>query len=137
MEPADNISDVQIHDLPLVESQLGYDQEFYTTNWLKPAFGPHSEDLNAKRMAFHAGPCWLKILVADRVAGSIIGKGGKVITEIETSSGCIMKLSPGMCLVCLTGLCIRSNLFSRDTGAHCGYCRNHGRNFAGSEGYFG
>ncbi len=69
-------------------------------DWLKGSsamegFGPHVDDLNAKRMAFHAGPCWLKLLVADRVAGSIIGKGGKVITEIEASTGCVMKLSPG------------------------------------------
>jgi transcription antitermination factor NusA-like protein len=70
-------------------------EHFFGSSWLKPALGPHSEDLNAKRLAFHAGPCWLKLLVADRVAGSIIGKGGKVITEIENSCGCIMKLSPG------------------------------------------
>ena len=67
-----------------------------TSNWLKPAFGPNSEDLNAKRLAFHAGPSWLKLLVVDRVAGSIIGKGGKVITDIERTCNCIMKLSPGM-----------------------------------------
>ena len=80
--------------------ELSYENEqFYSSNWLKPAFGPHSEDLNAKRLAFHAGPCWLKLLVADRVAGSIIGKGGKVITEIENNCGCIMKLSPGMCVI--------------------------------------
>ena len=74
------------------------EQEFYNVAWLKPSLGPHREDLNAKRIAFHAGPCWIKILVADRVAGSIIGKGGKVITDIENSTGCIMKLSPGMSL---------------------------------------
>lgn len=59
--------------------------------------GPNSEDLNAKRLAFHSGPCWIKLLVADRVAGSIIGKGGRVITEIEQLCDCIMKLSPSMC----------------------------------------
>jgi RNA-binding protein Nova len=53
------------------------------------------EDLNAKRLAFHAGPCWFKVLVADKVAGSIIGKAGRVITDIEKRCGCIMKLSPG------------------------------------------
>ena len=63
--------------------------------WGRPSYGPSSDDLNAKRLAFHAGPCWLKLLVVDRVAGSIIGKGGKVITEIEQSCNCIMKLSPG------------------------------------------
>jgi transcription antitermination factor NusA-like protein len=66
--------------------------------WSKPSYGPSSDDLNAKRLAFHSGPCWLKLLVVDRVAGSIIGKGGKVITEIEQSCNCIMKLSPGMLL---------------------------------------
>lgn len=71
-------------------------ESLYPAAWLKPTLGPHSEDLNAKRLAFHAGPCWLKLLVADRVAGSIIGKGGKVITEIENNCQCIMKLSPGM-----------------------------------------
>lgn len=67
--------------------------------WSKPSYGPSSDDLNAKRLAFHSGPCWLKLLVVDRVAGSIIGKGGKVITEIEQSCNCIMKLSPGMLFV--------------------------------------
>jgi transcription antitermination factor NusA-like protein len=69
-------------------------------NWMRGptptgGFGPLTEDLNAKRLAFHSGPCWLKLLVPDRVAGSIIGKGGKVISDIEATSGCVMKLSPG------------------------------------------
>ena len=99
MEPKQPIKDTHEAEYTIDDPRMGYDQEFYTSNWLKPNVGPHSEDLNAKRLAFHAGPCWLKILVADRVAGSIIGKGGKVITDIETSSGCIMKLSPGTCIV--------------------------------------
>jgi hypothetical protein len=68
---------------------------FNEAEWAKASFGPTSDDLNTKRLAFHSGPCWLKLLVVDRVAGSIIGKGGKVITEIEHSCNCIMKLSPG------------------------------------------
>ena len=76
-------------------AEHGYEEDMFASPWAKSSLGPHSEDLNAKRLAFHAGPCWVKILVADRVAGSIIGKAGKVITDIEHSTGCIMKLSPG------------------------------------------
>jgi transcription antitermination factor NusA-like protein len=75
-------------------SSLG-DEFMHEAEWGRPSYGPSSDDLNAKRLAFHAGPCWLKLLVVDRVAGSIIGKGGKVITEIEQTCNCIMKLSPG------------------------------------------
>ncbi|CEM36356.1 unnamed protein product [Vitrella brassicaformis CCMP3155] len=40
------------------------------------------------------GPCYLKMLVNNLVAGSIIGKSGAVIAEIEETTGVIMKLSP-------------------------------------------
>lgn len=96
MNPIEDTEETQVKEHMHTRRFSIHDSEIYETNWMKPALGPHSEDLNAKRIAFHAGPCWLKILVADRVAGSIIGKGGKVITEIETTTGCIMKLSPGM-----------------------------------------
>lgn len=114
-----------IHSLEQSESAIDYQPEFYTSTWLKPALGPHSEDLNAKRMAFHAGPCWLKILVADRVAGSIIGKGGKVITDIETACGCIMKLSPGMLLKLSIHTIFRPNFLSRNSRADSGYIWYH------------
>lgn len=66
-----------------------------SAEWSSTLPVPDTDDLNAKRIAFHAGPSWIKLLVADKVAGSIIGKSGKVITEIERTCNCIMKLSPG------------------------------------------
>ena len=77
-----------------IDEQLG-------VSFLSHIISPNSEDLNAKRLAFHSGPCWIKLLVADRVAGSIIGKGGRVITEIEQICGCIMKLSPSTFINCI------------------------------------
>ncbi len=110
MESKEFISDPHKQELEREETHPVYEEDLYTSPWSKASIGPHSEDLNAKRLAFHAGPCWVKILVADRVAGSIIGKGGKVITEIEHSTGCIMKLSPGTFFVsvdCLRLLQVR------------------------------
>lgn len=96
MESKEFFTDTHRQNIEGTDSNPVYEEEMLTLPWSKSSVGPHSEDLNAKRLAFHAGPCWIKILVADRVAGSIIGKGGKVITDIEHSTGCIMKLSPGM-----------------------------------------
>ncbi len=95
MEPKEFIADTRGRSLDMMELNAGFEEGLFSSPWARSSVGPHSEDLNAKRLAFHAGPSWIKILVADRVAGSIIGKGGKVITEIENSTGCIMKLSPG------------------------------------------
>lgn len=39
------------------------------------------------------GPCYLKMLVNNMVAGSIIGKNGAVIASIENNSGAVLKLS--------------------------------------------
>lgn len=61
----------------------------------RPVVGPNNEDLAAKREAFNVGPCWVKLLVSDKVAGSIIGKGGTVISDLEKNTNAIMKLSPG------------------------------------------
>ena len=61
----------------------------------RAAIGPNNEDLAAKREAFNSGPCWVKILVSDKVAGSIIGKAGAVISDLERMTDSIMKLSPG------------------------------------------
>lgn len=47
----------------------------------------------AKRVAFQ-GPCYLKVLVNNLVAGAIIGKNGAVIAQIEQQTGCALKLSP-------------------------------------------
>lgn len=47
----------------------------------------------AKRVAFQ-GPCYLKVLVNNLVAGAIIGKSGSVIAQIEQQTGCALKLSP-------------------------------------------
>ena len=96
MEPKEFIPDSDERRIERRDSNPTYEEEIFASPWGKSPIGPHGDDLNAKRLAFHAGPCWIKILVADRVAGSVIGKGGKVITEIEHSTGCIMKLSPGM-----------------------------------------
>ena len=95
MESKEFISDIQHPRVNTSDPGAEYEEGMFSTPWSKTITGLHNEDLNAKRLAFHAGPCWIKILVADRVAGSIIGKAGKVITEIEHSTGCIMKLSPG------------------------------------------
>lgn len=46
-----------------------------------------------KRVAFQ-GPCYLKVLVNNVVAGAIIGKNGTVIAQIEQQTGCALKLSP-------------------------------------------
>ena len=35
----------------------------------------------------------MKLLVPDRLAGAIIGKGGSGIVELETQSGCALRLS--------------------------------------------
>eukprot|EP01066_Platyproteum_vivax_P003512 Platyproteum_vivax@DN14441_c0_g1_i1.p1 len=40
------------------------------------------------------GPCYLKMLVEDALAGSIIGRNGSVISQIEQQTGAYMKLSP-------------------------------------------
>ena len=66
-----------------------------TTPKRRLATGPNNEDLAAKREAFNAGPCWAKLLVADKVAGSVIGKGGAVISDLEKATDTIIKLSPG------------------------------------------
>ena len=39
------------------------------------------------------GPCFLKLLVPDRMAGVIIGKGGSGIAELEQDTGASMRLS--------------------------------------------
>ena len=39
------------------------------------------------------GPCFLKLLVPDRMAGVIIGKGGSGIAELEQETGANMRLS--------------------------------------------
>jgi len=41
------------------------------------------------------GPCYLKMLVDEMVAGCIIGRRGTIINSIENETGCQMKLSPG------------------------------------------
>lgn len=46
-----------------------------------------------KRVAFE-GPCYLKVLINNSVAGAIIGKSGTVIAQIEKQTGCALKLSP-------------------------------------------
>ncbi|KAL8440723.1 hypothetical protein Emag_007790 [Eimeria magna] len=46
-----------------------------------------------KRVPFQ-GPCYLKVLVNNLVAGAIIGKSGAVISQIEQQTGCALKLSP-------------------------------------------
>ncbi|KAL8426833.1 hypothetical protein ACSSS7_007989 [Eimeria intestinalis] len=46
-----------------------------------------------KRVPFQ-GPCYLKVLVNNLVAGAIIGKSGAVIAQIEQQTGCALKLSP-------------------------------------------
>ncbi|XP_026192407.1 protein BTR1 [Cyclospora cayetanensis] len=46
-----------------------------------------------KRVAFQ-GPCYLKLLVSNIVAGAVIGKSGSVIAQIEQQTGCALKLSP-------------------------------------------
>eukprot|EP00922_Rhytidocystis_sp_ex-Travisia-forbesii_P038442 GHVS01057266.1.p1 GENE.GHVS01057266.1~~GHVS01057266.1.p1 ORF type:complete len:387 (+),score=59.48 GHVS01057266.1:188-1348(+) len=43
------------------------------------------------------GPCFVKVLVNNIVAGSIIGKSGSVIHQIESDTGSSLKLSPGNC----------------------------------------
>eukprot|EP00922_Rhytidocystis_sp_ex-Travisia-forbesii_P054986 GHVS01081447.1.p1 GENE.GHVS01081447.1~~GHVS01081447.1.p1 ORF type:complete len:379 (+),score=74.34 GHVS01081447.1:254-1390(+) len=43
------------------------------------------------------GPCFVKVLVNNVVAGSIIGKSGSVIHHIESETGSSLKLSPGNC----------------------------------------
>jgi predicted RNA-binding protein YlqC (UPF0109 family) len=40
------------------------------------------------------GPAFLKLLVGDKVAGSVIGRGGQVVHEYETKSGSQIKVSP-------------------------------------------
>ena len=82
-------------DILSLNSLPGIRSSDIAAKWTDAPQVPDTDDLNAKRIAFHAGPCWIKLLVADKVAGSIIGKSGKVITEIERTCNCIMKLSPG------------------------------------------
>jgi len=44
------------------------------------------------------GPNYLKFLLPEKVAGTIIGKGGSAITELEIKSGASIKLAPsGSC----------------------------------------
>lgn len=39
------------------------------------------------------GPCFIKLLLQDRLAGLVIGKGGSGIAELEQASGATMRLS--------------------------------------------
>eukprot|EP00921_Rhytidocystis_pertsovi_P021272 GHVQ01033959.1.p1 GENE.GHVQ01033959.1~~GHVQ01033959.1.p1 ORF type:complete len:452 (+),score=81.89 GHVQ01033959.1:720-2075(+) len=48
------------------------------------------------------GPCFVKLLVNNILAGSIIGKGGSVIGQIEHETGSCLKLSPANCYFPLT-----------------------------------
>jgi len=41
-----------------------------------------------------AGPRYLKLLVTNATAGILIGKGGSALKDLETSTGCCVKLSP-------------------------------------------
>ena len=50
--------------------------------------GPHSTSYNLR------GPCYAKFLLPDRVAGSVIGRGGQVLQEFEHTSGAQIKVSP-------------------------------------------
>lgn len=106
-------------DLTAIQQSKTIDGEF-NLSFSRTSGGPNHEDLNAKRLAFHAGPCWIKLLVADRVAGSIIGKGGRVITEIEQVCGCIMKLSPSMLSSKFQVYFLRSDLLSGYSGTNSG-----------------
>ena len=40
------------------------------------------------------GPCYLKVLLPEKVAGIVIGKGGLAITELENRTGASIKLAP-------------------------------------------
>jgi RNA-binding protein Nova len=40
------------------------------------------------------GPCFIKLLLPDKVTGSIIGRGGQVLSELEQATGCMIKVSP-------------------------------------------
>ncbi|CRH03984.1 RNA-binding protein Nova-1, putative [Plasmodium relictum] len=50
----------------------------------------HSE----KRNKTNGSLCFVKMLVNNLVAGSVIGKNGSIITSIENKTGCNLKLSP-------------------------------------------
>lgn len=58
--------------------------------------GKNQNGVGGKRNQFK-GPCYLKMLVNNLVAGSIIGKNGSIITSIEQQTGCTLKLSPSNC----------------------------------------
>eukprot|EP01067_Filipodium_phascolosomae_P001951 Filipodium_phascolosomae@DN222_c0_g1_i1.p1 len=53
------------------------------------------EDIDRK-ILLSQGPCYLKLLVSNLVAGSIIGKNGSEINAIEYQAGVTMKLSPNL-----------------------------------------
>lgn len=52
------------------------------------------ENQSAQKRTTFQGPCYLKMLVNNLVAGAIIGKSGSVIASIEQNTGCSLKLSP-------------------------------------------
>eukprot|EP01069_Polyplicarium_translucidae_P008859 Polyplicarium_translucidae@DN3267_c0_g1_i1.p2 len=59
-----------------------------------PSVSQTSPSTNVKRSQQLNGPCFLKMLVSNVVAGSIIGKSGTVIGNIESTTGCTLRLSP-------------------------------------------
>lgn len=50
--------------------------------------GDHRNVLNGNQL------CFVKLLINNLVAGSVIGKHGSIITSIENKTGCSLKLSP-------------------------------------------
>ncbi|KAF4661944.1 hypothetical protein FOL47_006474 [Perkinsus chesapeaki] len=47
-----------------------------------------------KRARFFAGPYWFKMLLSDKQASAVIGRGGGAITSIEHRTKTVMKISP-------------------------------------------
>ena len=53
----------------------------------------HVRSLHQSAASIRAGPLYMKLLVPERLAGVIIGKGGAGIVELESQTGCNVRLS--------------------------------------------
>lgn len=52
------------------------------------------EDQRIRRESFDKGPCWVKMLISDKVAGGVIGKAGVVVNQLQEMTHTHVKVAP-------------------------------------------
>ncbi|KAF4671942.1 hypothetical protein FOL47_001096 [Perkinsus chesapeaki] len=55
---------------------------------------PSREYIEGKAIAFATGPYWIKLLVSNSIAGSIIGPNGSRLSKLEIDTTTVVRISP-------------------------------------------